>query len=379
LEDKPIIIGAGIIGNFLACELTKIKVPCVVIERKKEFGKEACTSLVSKRIFDFIPKKFVLNQINGARIFFYDKKIEVVASEKGYVIDRKGVEEFYFKKAKNANYKMNEKFIDFFKLNKRIRVKTDKNEYLTSLLIGCDGALSIISRKIGNKLKFVTGVQTKAKIKRDREFVEIHFGKFSKDFFSWVVPENDETARIGVASSENAYLYFKKFLKFLKVKEKKVSSGLIPISLPKKTCDENLIIIGDAASQVKAITGGGIITGLICARHASKAIKKAIELNNFSNEFFENEYERKWKKELMRNLKVCYFLRSVLMDFSKEDYLSLYEFLSKKEVMERIRKFADMDFYSNFLSALFSIDLISFGIKQFLRNPKIIKNLQILF
>ena len=379
MEDRPIIVGAGIIGNFLAYELTKIKVPCVVIEKKKEFGKEACTSLVSRRIFDFIPKRFVLNQIKGARIFFYDKKIEVVASERGYVIDRKGVEEFYFRNAKIANYRMNEKFNDFLRLDDKIKVKTDRSEYFTNLLIGCDGALSSISRKIGNKWSFITGIQTKARIKRDKEFVEIYFGNFSKDFFSWIVPENDEIARIGIASSTNSYSYFKKFLRFLKVKEKKVSAGLIPISLPEKTCDDNLILIGDAASQVKATTGGGIITGLMCAKHAISAIKKAIELNNFSNEFFKNEYEKNWKNELMGNFKICYFLRSVLKDFSRKDYLSLYEFIRKNNMMERIRKFADMDFYSEFLLGLFSIDFISFGIKQFLRNPKIIKNLQILF
>ncbi|MCW1296331.1 MAG: NAD(P)/FAD-dependent oxidoreductase [Candidatus Parvarchaeota archaeon] len=378
MENKVIIVGAGIIGNFLAYELSKNGIECLVIEKKSKFGKEACTSLVSKRIFDFAPKKFIINKIDGARIFFHDKQLEVIANEKAYVIDRKALEEFYAKNAELACYKMNEKFKDFYYCMDGINAITERKRYFTNLLVGCDGAASIISRKIGNKWNFITGIQTRAKIKRDKDFVEIYFGEFSKDFFAWVVPENDEIARIGLASSSNVYDYFKKFLKFLDVKEGKVDVGLIPISLPKKTCSKNLIIVGDAASQVKASTGGGIITGMHCAKHAINAIKNALKEKDFSEEFFVNEYETKWKSELMWNFKTCYFIRKTLENFSDKDYQRLYEFLSKKEIMNKVRVGADMDFYSNFVFSLFSTELLIFILKQLMHNPKIIKNISIL-
>ena len=70
-----------------------------------------------------------------------------------------------------------------------------------------------------------------------------------------------------------------------------------------KTFFPRTLLVGDAASQVKPWSGGGVIYGFTCAGIAADVIKKAIEENNFSEEFLE-EYEIRWKRENKKKMKV---------------------------------------------------------------------------
>jgi len=49
-----------------------------------------------------------------------------------------------------------------------------------------------------------------------------------------------------------------------------VHAGLIPIGMPEKIAQENAILVGNAAAQVKPLTGGGLAFLSICAPLAGK-------------------------------------------------------------------------------------------------------------
>jgi flavin-dependent dehydrogenase len=64
------------------------------------------------------------------------------------------------------------------------------------------------------------------------------------------------------------------------------------------------MVVGDAAGQVKPLTGGGIYFGLICAEIAVDNLKRALESGDFSSRYFA-AYEKEWKSKLGRELSIC--------------------------------------------------------------------------
>ncbi|NYZ78320.1 hypothetical protein H0N96_02885, partial [Candidatus Micrarchaeota archaeon] len=64
------------------------------------------------------------------------------------------------------------------------------------------------------------------------------------------------------------------------------------------TQDGRVLLVGDAAGQVKATTGGGVVFGGSCARVAARCaavfIREGKELN----------YEREWRREFGKELRL---------------------------------------------------------------------------
>ena len=129
-------------------------------------------------------------------------------------------------------------------------------------------------------------------------------------------------------------------------------SGLIPIyNSQTKIQKGNIFLLGDAASQVKATTYGGIIPHLISAQKLKEAIKE--------NKNYE-ELLIPVKKELDLSLK----LRKIMNKFTENDYNSLIEILSKKSAKNILETF-DRDHPSKFIFklALAQPKLLKFGLK----------------
>ena len=64
-------------------------------------------------------------------------------------------------------------------------------------------------------------------------------------------------------------------------------AALIPVSRRKQTVKHNALLVGDAAGQVKATTGGGIVFGAKCARVLADCISRGKP----------EDYEAAWRRE----------------------------------------------------------------------------------
>ena len=171
-------------------------------------------------------------------------------------------------------------------------------EFKTDVLIGADGPNSKVRRYITNKkTKFLVGKQALVKGNFDKNSFEVFFNV--DVFFSWIVPENSNYARVGYAYKKHN----KKYDEFVKSKGKIMNwqAGLIPMFDPfLKTQKNNIYVVGDAATQVKASTGGGIVPGLIAAEELNKSISK------------QKNYGFLWRKKLLKELYLHKKLRSSL-------------------------------------------------------------------
>ena len=73
--------------------------------------------------------------------------------------------------------------------------------------------------------------------------------------------------------------------------------GTVPLGALKKTHASNVLIVGDAAAQVKPTSGGGIFTGLLCASHCSTTAVDALQKNDYTSQFLK-KYHKLWSADI---------------------------------------------------------------------------------
>ncbi len=343
------IIGAGPSGNYLAYLLSKNNHDVQVFEEHKEIGHPVqCTGIVTSELEEFIPldKSFLVNKINHARIYSPQGNSVLITFKKpDLIVDRKKFDQYLagLAQARGAVYHLGSKYESNgdkqVKIN-GINIKTDK-------IIGADGPLSRVAKNNGLwcDRKFVTGHQFTLKVPCEKDLVEFWLGI---GMFGWLVPENESTARVGVVAYNNPTSHIKKLLSQRAPKAKIISqeSGLIPIYNPKQVLQSgNVSLVGDAATQVKATSFGGIVHGLKAAKLLAQDY---------------NNYPKLCKKYLNRDLYLSLLIRKTLDKFSPEDYNELINLFSTTKV-KRILETKSRDYPTKFI-----LDLI-------LAQPKVLK------
>jgi len=304
-----IIIGAGPMGCKVG-ELLGKDYKILIIDKKTEIGKPVqCSGFNSKRIFDLsgVSKKVVLNKVTKSKFFSPNGTcMDLKSKIPFYVLDRELFDKELAKKAEknNAEIMLKTEFKAFEREKDFLNIETSKGFFKTKLLIGADGSGSTVAR-VSNLPKpdnLLIGIQETIKGDFDLDCSELWFGsKVSPDFFGWVIPEGDDYARIGLASSVKSGYYYQKFVekRIGKITRKKDKvAGLIRFGLIKNSVTDRVLLVGDAACQVKPYSGGGLIYGLIAAKIASKACENALKKEKYDYNFLKRNYDDKWKEKL---------------------------------------------------------------------------------
>ncbi len=340
------IIGAGPAGSHLAYLLAKKGQEVNVYEEHKLIGSPVqCTGLVTDSIKNIIDlkKEVIVNLIKGFKVFSKKNSVEINFKKPNIVLDRMKFDKFLANKAINsgANYFLNNKFESCKLYENYVEFNSNKKIIKTDCLVGADGPFSLVAKSANmyNNRKFMIGLQARINLKmEDSEIIEVYLGE---GYFGWVVPEDENIARIGTASYTNSNVFFKSLLKKRAPNSKirEYQSGVIPMFDPKqKLQNERVFLIGDAACQTKNPSHGGIIQGMIAAEFLSKAIT-------------ENKNYEKLLKPLNRDLKYNLLIRKVLDKFTEYDLDKLIGLVKKAKVKNILESF-DRDYPSKFLFRL---------------------------
>lgn len=335
-----IIVGAGPAGCRTAEIVAKEGYEVLILEEHPKIGEPVqCTGLVSKKIGK-IPEEIILNKVRKAKFFCNKEFFEIDSREPMFVLDRKKYDLWLARKAKEAGARIqtSTRFLDF----KNNTILTNRDKFQTKLLVGADGPNSTVAKKAGLNLpkNLLFGLQVNVQSKFDDKTVELHFG-FIPNSFAWVVPESGEKARVGLLSFENPNKYLEIFLKkrFGKVKISNLTGDVIRYGLIKNSVSERVLVVGDAACQVKPFSLGGLIYNKISSEIAGKAMIKALQENNFSSDFLKENYEKRWKEKLVWPMKKGIFLRWVFSKISKEKIF----YLIRSSSLNKLANFLDVD------------------------------------
>jgi digeranylgeranylglycerophospholipid reductase len=345
------IIGAGPVGSYLAYLLSSQGRDVHVYEEHAEIGLPVhCTGIVTSKFEDIIKpdKSFLVNTINRARIYSPDNQFLDLKLGPNYVLDRAKLDQKLAQGAEEADAKFytSHRFIDYKDGKVVVQHKDKLKKIKSDMVIGADGPLSPVAKSAGlfEGRKFFTGIQARAMLKNDNavEFYLMPGG------FSWIVPESRSIVRIGTLSRANPHDRFQEFLKNKLGEDHKSQTleyqgGLIPEYNPKirtsGTGASNVFLVGDAATMVKATTGGGIVQGLSAAEALADAI-----INR-------KDYETEWKAKIGKELRLALMMRRLMDEFSEKDYNLLIELMNRKGMTEALENY-DRDSMSSLLPRL---------------------------
>jgi len=146
--------------------------------------------------------------------------------------------------------------------------------------------------------------------------------------------------------------------------------GIIPYGYMNNIAFDNVLLLGDAAGQVKATTGGGIVMLLIASKYAAMGIRKCFELSCFSKKFIKIHYEKPCNAEIGKQLKIHYALRKAFENFTNNDFENLFQIAKTHKIEQIISLYGDMDFPKSLMFKLLrNLEIIKFLIRFVRQKP----------
>jgi digeranylgeranylglycerophospholipid reductase len=357
-----IVVGAGPVGSFLAYRLAKFGYKVVVFERRPRVGDSVCcTGIIGKECFDRFPvaSDAIISQATSAKFFAPSGRYLRLCKEtvQAYVVDRAAFDRALASKAqeKGVDYHLSAKVEDIALAGNCVRARVESNGRADSF----EGRVAIISSGFGASLPqklglgkisdFVLGAQAEVNIERLDE-VEVYFGQeIAPGFFAWLVPTFPGKALAGLLSRRTPGSYLKNLLSNLFAQGKITSPGDIinyggvPITTLPRTYGERVVVVGDAAGQVKPTTGGGIYYGLLCADIAAEVINDALGADDPSARRL-SSYEKGWRKRLSRELQIGYWARKTYEKLSDRQIEHILDIVQRNNIHEALLKSHDFSF-----------------------------------
>jgi flavin-dependent dehydrogenase len=112
-----------------------------------------------------------------------------------------------------------------------------------------------------------------------------------------------------------------------------------------------VLLVGDAAGQVKPFSGGGIYTSLVAARHAAQTAREALEEGDLSARRL-SVYERRWKREIGRELIRSLRIRRFGLALSENEVERVISSLRASGLQQLAARHGDIDYPSRALLRL---------------------------
>ena len=232
-----------------------------------------------------------------------------------------------------------------------------EHEIASKIVIAADGVESRVGRWAGINTtpKFndiescVQYTMSDIDIKEDR--MDFYFGQeVAPTGYLWVFPKGERTANVGlgvngeISRKKKAVKYLDDFV------EKNFSGGsIINTTCGGVICGETLekisgngvMLVGDAAHQTNAISGGGIINAMKAGKIAAEVAKEAIDKNDISERTLK-QYGKKWHKKQGKANHKFYIIKGIIENIDNEILNKITEELNSKLFKKRtlIRVFA---------------------------------------
>ena len=332
-----IIVGAGPAGSTAALYAHRLGLNCILLDKAVFPRDKICGDALSGKSVRLMRELNLLEgveELEGSeinRITFgspshsqFDVHLKGNKNNdyitKGYVVPRKIFDNFLFKKADELTETRQGFMVnDIIYQNDNISgVKgtniEGKEEILNApIIMGCDGANSIVARKLG--LYEMDMENTAVAIRCYYEGVEglsnqieLHYVSEVKPGYFWLFPAGNGKANIGIGLSKNDAKkedrtlrqimdeivqsdYFRSRFGNARPLEKPVGWNLPLGRIQRKNHGNGFMLLGDAAGLVDPFTGEGIGNAMVAAKHAMQVASKAKNHKDYSERSF-SEYDQ---------------------------------------------------------------------------------------
>jgi len=400
-EYDIVVVGGGPAGCMAAKYAAKAGASTLIIEENSAIGEPVqCAGLISKRAIEESELKnigsFVNCELKGAIVHSqsHELRIESLSPDKRAFAIRRDIFDGELAKAamdEGAELILNSKVKHVKKGRERkgakltilaaapttsTGVNLEENGIKANVVIGADGWRSGIARMAGLTVtkNFLNCVQIEGQYEIHEPVADIFVGKtIAPGFFAWVIPIGETTARIGLCIDKrfsphpNPLPFLKRILSEhpiiaakYKGTQSKFTAGAIPIPTERqktvKTEDgTGILLVGDAAAQIKPVTGGGVYYGMKCGKIAGEAAARACLERNME---LLDGYEKRWQEEIGAEMAFGLKIHRLRCALGDKDFDRMCQALSKYDMIQRITNRGDMDYPS-------------FVFHELLKNPNI--------
>lgn len=319
-----IIVGGGIAGTVLADKLNKAGLDVILIERSDKLKKDSGI-IATRNLGKAIPRSFIEHRINEMTLVSPFGASAKLRTERpfAYIIDRQKLNKYFLDKIKS--FVVHDHVSNIIWEDGFVSAVGDNKTYHGKMIIGCDGANSVIRKKISDHDRIVDdgsiifGVLAFDKIKSST--IHVYFNKlFSTDFFAWTIPQNNEFGLMVGNRPMDFLNHFKKKFGY------QLNNVLVyPMTIGcRKSYTDRILLVGESAGQNKPITGGGIDLALVAVEYAFAIITEAFRKNDFSADFLKT-YHNLWYKDFGNEIRKQMFMRKIYMKLDNEQIDDLFK------------------------------------------------------
>ena len=242
-----IIVGCGVAGAYLASKLDGLNV--LLIEKNKNIILKD-SGIVSKDFLDFFGEDLIKNEITRMDAFSPAGHTFTLNSRKpfAYIIKRERFSHLLRTDARKSATIVHDNVLGVKFNEDSVHVHGVNGVYEGKIVVGADGANSVVRRYSRIRRPLLSlGIMVKTNRKLEGN-INVFFNKFySPDFFSWIIPQNDE---YGTISSLRPRSYLKNFKEDQYLPNGKTYAYLIPTGYVKSYGDR-MILVGDSCGQNK--------------------------------------------------------------------------------------------------------------------------------
>jgi digeranylgeranylglycerophospholipid reductase len=357
-----IIVGAGPAGSYIAYELASSGHNVAVFEKKSAPGINACcTGIISTECLQSlaIDTDVILTEVNSAKFFSPSGRCSRFQTEtvQAYVVNRLSLDKALASKAQSqgAQYFFSSQVVDIISGKDNIQVETlcfgARQIFSARVVVLANGFKPRLPRKLGlGRIKnFLVGAQVEIEAKNVDE-LEVYFDQeIAPGAFAWLVPTSTNKAYVGLLATSRAKLHLQNLLNNLSGqgrvtgKDVEIEQKAVPIGTLARTYGDRVVVIGDAAGQVKPTTGGGIYFGHLGARLAAEVLDEALSSDNLTAGQL-SRYQKQWKAKMSKELSRGYWARWLYAKLSNHQIEGIFNFVDSGGMVEALLNSGNFSF-----------------------------------
>jgi digeranylgeranylglycerophospholipid reductase len=342
-EYDVIVIGAGPAGTASSLCCAKAGLKTLLLEALPLPRDKLCAGGVSPWVIEKldIPKHLVERTIQRVQVLAGSKAIPTVPwpSDMAYrMIMRKEFDHFLVNKCVGAGVEVRDKTpisaVTRSRKGEITGVKTTLRGFKAKLVIGCDGASSVVARTAGLWTKWWTETNLRRDWRKhqalcletqmglDPREIEKRVGNtmslfFERDFagYHWIFPKHSflTVGALSFSPQITAQKIRERLTRIIHkhpvacealrgAKMGPLRGAYLPIRGPlSPSYSDGVMLAGDSAAQVGAIWGEGIYFATRAGIAAGETAVEATKNNDMSSQFLK-KYEERWKQEIGANL-----------------------------------------------------------------------------
>ncbi len=360
-----VVVGAGPAGSTAAAEIALGGFRVLLLEEHAEIGIPLhCSGLVTPRTLDEagVGQGLVLNTVRGAHVYAPSGRRLTLGDgqTRALVIDRVGLDRALVARAQERGVELvtKAKVIGLKHDGGGINVRIDRQDGSTvvraRLLVGADGAHSSVARALGmdGHTEEVYALGAEGTLPgADQENVQVFVGKsVAPGWFAWTIPLGNGRIRLGIGTSNGVKPVecLRRLIETYPGQLKgwqatRWTGGIIPLWSRRKIVQDNVMLVGDAAGQVKPTSGGGIYPSLVSAKLAASAARMALAKDDLTEHTLQ-AYSQAWERTFGREYRRGQDLRRVYTSLEDQDFDRLLALFGNRRLLNLVNRYGDIDF-----------------------------------